>query len=72
MANDTQLKSAIGTYNTISKLMKKAFVQKRKYCFSQQQQQQSSQLNVIKITLNLFIDHKEAIEIFKFLRRRNL
>ena len=31
MANDTQLKSAIGTYNTISKLMKKAFVQKRKY-----------------------------------------
>ena len=31
MANDTQLKSAIGTYNTISKLMKKSFEQKRKY-----------------------------------------
>ncbi len=36
MANDTQLKSAIGTYNTISKLMKKAFVQKRKYAYYQQ------------------------------------
>ena len=30
MANDTQLKSAIGTYNTISKLMKKASLQQRK------------------------------------------
>jgi hypothetical protein len=28
MANDTQLKSAIGTYNTISKLIHKAFLQK--------------------------------------------
>ncbi len=31
MANDTQLKSAIGTYNTIAKLMKKASIQKRKH-----------------------------------------
>lgn len=30
MANDTQLKAAIGTFNTISKLMKKAAVQQRK------------------------------------------
>ena len=39
MANDTQLKSAIGTYNTLSKLMKKAFVQKRKYAYYQQNSQ---------------------------------
>lgn len=39
MANDTQLKSAIGTYNTISKLMKKSFVQKRKYANYQQNTQ---------------------------------
>ena len=31
MANDSQLKSAIGTYNTISKLIKKASLQKRKH-----------------------------------------
>lgn len=31
MANDTQLKAAIGTYNSLSKLMKKAFAQKIKY-----------------------------------------
>ena len=39
MANDTQLKSAFGTYNTFSKLMKKASVQKRKYA----QYQETSQ-----------------------------
>ena len=42
MANDTQLKSAIGTYNTISRLMKKAFVQKRKYAYYQQTVQPKS------------------------------
>lgn len=31
MANDTQLKAAIGTYTKLSKLMKKAFNQKIKY-----------------------------------------
>lgn len=31
MANDTQLKAAIGTYNSLSKLMKKAFAEKIKY-----------------------------------------
>lgn len=31
MANDIQLKAAIGTYNTISKLMKKASLQQRKH-----------------------------------------
>lgn len=31
MANDTQLKSAIGAYNMISKLMKKTSLQQRKY-----------------------------------------
>ncbi len=38
MANDTQLKSAIGTYNTISKLMKKASLQKRKHVVDTQAQ----------------------------------
>ena len=31
MANDTQLKAAIGTYTSLSKLMTKAFAQKIKY-----------------------------------------
>jgi hypothetical protein len=31
MANDTQVKAAMGTYDTISKLMKRSFAQKRKY-----------------------------------------
>lgn len=38
MASDTQLKAAIGTYKTLSKLMTKSFEQKKKYVQIQQQQ----------------------------------
>lgn len=48
MANDIQLKAAIGTYNSLSKLMTKSFAQKRKFAYTQQQQQQQqSTQNVI-------------------------
>ncbi len=43
MANDIQLKSAIGTYQMISKLIKKAFSQKRKLVHIQQNQEQTPQ-----------------------------
>ncbi|CAF0714322.1 unnamed protein product [Brachionus calyciflorus] len=38
MASDTQLKAAIGTYKTLSKLMTKSFNQKKKFIHIQQQQ----------------------------------
>jgi hypothetical protein len=48
MANDTQLKSAIGTYNLITKLMKKAFIQRRKDMMyeNKSSQQQTNNTNV--------------------------
>lgn len=51
MANDTQLKAAIGSYNTISKLIKKSSLQKRKHMAYQQQQQGVKQSDTAK-TLN--------------------
>jgi hypothetical protein len=47
MANDTQVKAAMGTYSTISKLMTKSFAQKRKYATLDSQQQQTATTNVI-------------------------
>ena len=54
MANDTQMKSAIGTYNLVSTLMKKAFVQRRKHMMTheynnnQNKQQHQHQSNTVK------------------------
>ncbi len=57
MANDVQLKAAIGTYDSISKLMKKASLQQRKHVAEmvhkpakQAQQRQLGSPNVIKET----------------------
>lgn len=66
MANDTQLKSAIGTYNLIAKLMKKSFAQRRKYATLDQQQQQQQQANVSFI-LHSFISQL----IVNFYRNRS-
>ena len=51
MANDTQLKSAIGTYSLISKLMKKAFEQRCKYMKYDQKQSKNVNSNSKNETL---------------------
>ena len=53
MANDTQVKAAIGTYTTISKLMKKSFAQKRKYAKFDQQQQQQQPLQQVFLKIRI-------------------
>jgi hypothetical protein len=63
MANDTQLKAAIGTYNTISKLIKKSALQKRKHMAYKQQQQQQQQPTKPQVFNNSNTNHILFINI---------
>ena len=60
MANDTQLKSAIETYLAVSKLMKKAELQKRKFVAATQQ----IQTNVI-IVIFLYFYQRNQLSLTK-------
>ena len=54
MANDTQLKAAIGAYNMISKLMKKASLQQRKLIAQQKLTTQNVRITELNLMAGLF------------------
>ncbi|RMZ98412.1 UHRF1-binding 1-like [Brachionus plicatilis] len=76
MASDTQLKAAIGTYKTLSKLMTKSFEQKKKYVQIQQQQNKSNSpvknLNTSEKTSNEILSKFDIKETSIHLQISNL
>ncbi|RMZ98413.1 UHRF1-binding 1-like isoform X3 [Brachionus plicatilis] len=76
MASDTQLKAAIGTYKTLSKLMTKSFEQKKKYVQIQQRQNKSNSpvknLNTSEKTSNEILSKYDIKETSIHLQISNL